>query len=187
LFGAPVVAGVAAVGPELLPSLASARYASAAVILPWVIAGMVVDGTNAMVGAGLFIHKKTRRIMAIVMSGAIFNIVLNLLLIPHYGILGSAIATLAAYCFASFSLAAAGHQLLPVTLPWSTLVRASAGAGVMYLAVFRLMPGHRFLSVGVRTAVGGLVYAAVMALIDRDARALLMSAAERLRPRRRTS
>jgi len=172
LFGAPVIAGLAAVGPELLPSLASAKYAGAAAVLPWVIAGMVVDGTNSMVGAGLFIHRKTRVIMTIVMSGAAMNVVLNLILVPRIGILGSAIATLVSYAFTSLSLAAAGRKLLPVAVPWGTLVRAGAASVAMYYSVIYLLPGRHFLTVAVRTVLGGLAYGAIMLVIDRDARAL---------------
>jgi O-antigen/teichoic acid export membrane protein len=183
LFGAPVVAGLAAVGPELLPSLASEKYASAAVILPWVIAGMVVDGSNAMLGAGLFIHRKTRRIMAVVMSGAVFNIALNVVLVPRIGILGSAIATLASYTGTALGLGFAGRRLLPVQVRVGTLLRASAAAVVMYLAVYRLFGGHRLFTVGARTAIGAAVYGGIMLVIDRDARELASSALSRFRRR----
>src|SRR5262249_32692662 len=53
-FGAPVVAGMAAVGPVLLPFVASAKYGAGALIIPWVVAGMVVDGASVLSGAGLF-------------------------------------------------------------------------------------------------------------------------------------
>jgi O-antigen/teichoic acid export membrane protein len=173
MFGAPVVAGVAAVGPELLPSLASEKYVAAVSVLPWVIAGMVVDGTNSMAGAGLFIHRKTRHIMAIVMTGALGNIGLNLVLVPRIGIVGSAAATLISYTFTSLALAFAGRNLLRVAVPWGTLARATAAATAMYFAIARIWPGHRLATVGVRTAIGGVAYLALMLAIDADARALV--------------
>jgi O-antigen/teichoic acid export membrane protein len=181
LIGAPVVAGLAAVGPELLPSLASERYASAAGILPWVIAGMVADGSNAMLGAGLFIHRKTKRIMAVVMSGAALNIALNLVLVPRIGIRGSAIATLVSYAATALALGLAGRRLLAVKVPVATIVRASAAAVVMYFVIYRLFGGHRLVTVGVRTAIGAAIYTLVMTAIDRDARALVKAALSRLR------
>jgi O-antigen/teichoic acid export membrane protein len=181
LLGAPVIAGLAAVGPELLPSLASDKYASAALVLPWVIAGMVVDGTNSMVGAGLFIHRKTRTIMSIVLSCAALNLALNLILIPRIGILGAAIATLVCYAATALAMAIAGRHLLPVALPWATLARAGLASLAMYGSVIYVCPGRHLLTVGVRAALGGLVYGAVMALIDPDARALGVKALGRLR------
>jgi O-antigen/teichoic acid export membrane protein len=181
LFGAPVIAGLAAVGPELLPSLASQRYAEASVILPWVIAGMVVDGTNPMVGAGLFIHRRTRTIMSIVLSNAVLNILLNVLLVPRIGILGAAIATLVSYSITALALALAGRRLLPVTLPGGTLLRAGAAALAMYMAVKWMIPGHKLVTVGVRAAIGAPIYGGLMALIDSDARELLRGGLDRVR------
>jgi O-antigen/teichoic acid export membrane protein len=181
LLGAPVIAGLAAVGPELLRSLASDKYASAAVVLPWVIAGMVVDGTNSMVGAGLFIHRKTRTIMAIVLSCALLNLGLNLILVPRIGILGAAIATLVCYAGTALAMAIAGRHLLPIALPWATLARAGLASVAMYASVIYLCPGRHLLTVGVRAAVGALVYAILMVIIDVDARSLAAKALGRFR------
>lgn len=173
LLGAPVVAGVTAVGPELLPALASSKYASATVVVPWVIAGMVVAEANSMLGAGLYIARRTRTIMVIIMSCAALNVAMNVVLIPRIGIVGSAIATLASYASAAVLLALAGRAFLPVTLPWATIARAAAASLVMYLVVAGVYPGHGLLSVGVRAALGAPLYAALVAAIDPDARALL--------------
>jgi O-antigen/teichoic acid export membrane protein len=173
LFGVPVCAGLAAIGPELLPSLASEKYASASGVLPWVIAGMVADGANSMVGAGLFIHRKTRWIMSIVLSCALLNIALNLILIPYIGITGSAIATLVCYVALGLAMAIVGHHLLPVTLPWRTMARAVAVSVAMYFALKYVYPGRRWATVGLRLALGVPMYGGLMALIDEDARELL--------------
>lgn len=172
LLGVPVVAGIAAVGPELLPSLASEKYADAGVILPWVMAGMILDGTTSMLGAGLFIQRRTRTIMAIVLSCAALNLGLNVILLPRIGILGSAIATMISYAATSVVLAIAGHRHLATRIPWGTLARASAASAIMYAAVSRVLPGHRLLTVGVRAAVGVVVYGLIMLAIDTQVREL---------------
>lgn len=180
LLAAPVIAGFASVGPELLPALASEKYASAAPIIPWVIAGMVVDGTNSMLGAGLFIHRKTRVIMSIVLTGAALNIGLNLLLVPRIGIMGAAIATLISYSGTALALCIAGRRLLPVPLPWLTFLRAGAAAGVMYFCIKHVLPSGRLLAVAARPMVGAPIYAAIMWFIDPDARVMLAKPLARL-------
>jgi O-antigen/teichoic acid export membrane protein len=181
IFGVPIVAGLAAVGPELMPSLASEKYATATIILPWVIGGMVVDGANSMTGAGLFIHRKTRTIMTIVLSCAVLNIVLNVILVPRIGILGSAIATLVCYTATTLGMATAGRTLLPITLPWLTMLRAGAASLAMYFAIAHLLVGRRFVSVGVRTLLGAIVYGGIMVIISPDARDLARGLVKRLR------
>ena len=181
LFGAPVIAGLASVGPQLLPSLASEKYASAAAILPWVIAGMVLEGANAMVAAGLFIHRKTKHIGLVVFSSAILNLVLNLLLVPRVGIMGAAIATLASYAVASCALALVGRRFLAVKIPWMTMARATLAAIAMYLSLAHLCPGRHLLTVAVRALIGTPLYVLLIALIDPDARNLVMKGRAGLR------
>jgi O-antigen/teichoic acid export membrane protein len=183
ILAAPLVAGLAVVGPELLTSLASNKYASASSVLAWVIAGMVVDNTNGIVGAGLFIHRKTRVIMVIVIATALLNIALNLVLVPRIGILGAAIATLISYAANSLTMAIAGRRLLPVKIPWLTILRAAGAALVMYFALRNLLPGHHLVTVAVRGALGVPIYGLIMAAIDPDARALVRKGLERIRRR----
>ena len=170
MLGVPVVVGVAVVGPELLPTLASDKFASASGVLPWVIAGMVVDGCSSQTGAGLFIHKRTRQIISIAMSCAAVNIVLNLVLVPRLGITGAAVATLVSYSMSAVLFAVVGRHLLTVRIPWRTILRAGAASAVMYLAVAFIMPGQRLLTVAVRASLGACVYAVLIVLIDPDAR-----------------
>jgi O-antigen/teichoic acid export membrane protein len=173
LVGAPVIAGLSAVGPELLPALASDKYSGASVVIPWVIAGMVVDGMTSMVGAGLFIHRKTRTIMAIILSCAAANIVMNVILVPRMGISGSAVATLVSYVAAALAMGFASRRLLPIALPWQTVLRAGAVASLMFFAITRVHLGGRFATIGVRIVLGIPIYALLILLIDPDARALV--------------
>ncbi len=181
ILGGPVIAGLAAVGPELLPALASEKYLSAASIIPWVIAGMVVDGSNSMLGAGLFVHRKTRLIMTIVMSGAAINLVLNVLFIPRFGIVAAAVATSISYAFTATSLGFAGRRFLPVPIPWATIGRTAIGSVVMLAAVRSIYPGHRLSTVAVRAVLGAAIYLTIMAVVDRDSRLLLKKGLSRLR------
>jgi O-antigen/teichoic acid export membrane protein len=181
LFAAPVIAGLASVGPQLLPSLASAKYASAAAILPWVIAGMVLEGANSMVAAGLFIHRKTRHIGVVVFSSALLNLLLNLVLVPRIGIMGAAIATLVSYAVASCALAFVGRRFLAVRIPWLTMVRAALAALAMYASLAYLCPDRHLLTVAVRALVGTPLYVLLIALIDPDARRLVMKGRAGLR------
>jgi O-antigen/teichoic acid export membrane protein len=175
LLGAPVIAGLATVGPELLPALASDKYAGATALLPWVIAGMVVDGTGSMLGAGLFIHRKTRIIMGIVVS------------VPRLGILGAAIATLVSYAANALALAVAARHLLRVQIPWGTMLRAGGAAVLMWLALRNLYSGHRFTTIGLRIGMGAAIYGLAIMLIDRDARGIARRVASRFNSQSRAS
>jgi O-antigen/teichoic acid export membrane protein len=183
MVGAALMAGLAAVGPELLPALASDKYESAAPVIPWVISGMVVDGGTSMLGAGLFIQRRSRTIMAVVLSCAVLNVALNLLLVPRWNIVGSAVATLVSYAATAVAMAIAARPLLRVQVPWVTIIRAAIAAGAMYWIVVHAHLTGRWPTVGVKVLVGAAAYVGFMVLIDSDARALVRNVYERVRPR----
>jgi O-antigen/teichoic acid export membrane protein len=179
----PVIAGLASVGPELLPSLASSRYVSGAAIIPWVIAGMAVDGAASIVGTGLFLYKKTVLIMMCVAGSAVANVLCNLFLVPRLGILGAAISTLVSYALVFVTFHWGARRYLPVRIPWGTVLRASSAALIMYGVLMFLCPGRRFVTVGVRAAVGAVLYVGLISAIDLDGRRLAAVTLGKLRAR----
>jgi O-antigen/teichoic acid export membrane protein len=183
MLGVPVVAGMAAVGPQLLPLLASEKYALGAGIIPYVMAGMMLDGTTAMVGAGLFIHKRSKIIAVLVLFSATLNILLNLVLIPFMGLYGAAVATLVSYLALASAMVFAGRRWLPVVIPKDVLAKAVGLALAMYFVVTMIdLPG-RVATIGVKLIVGVVFYAAGMSAIDRDARRALRAGLEFLAAR----
>jgi len=183
LLAAPVIAGVASVGPELLPSLASERYAAAGGVFPWVIAGMVIDTGATIVGAGLFIHRKASIMMLAVAGSAVANVLACLLLVPRFGIIGAAASTLIGYGVLYLAFAAGARRYLHVPFPWATLARAGVAALAMYAVLHFILPGHRFVTVAVRGVTGLLIYGALIAAIDATGRDFIKRAWRRVRAR----
>ena len=120
-----------------------------------------------------------RTIMTIIVGSAAANIAMNVVLDPRMGISGSAVATLVSYVAAACAMGLAGRSLLPVALPWQTILRAGGVAGLMFFVVTRVHPGGRFLTIAARVAMGIPIYALVMLFIDDDARALVRGRRER--------
>jgi O-antigen/teichoic acid export membrane protein len=183
LMGAPVIAGLASVGPELLPSLASEKYANVGGVLPWISAGMIVDGAANFLGAGLFAQRRSRLTASLVFVSAMVNLGLNMLMVPWFGVLGAAIATFSSYSFLCVGFTYYARRDMPVRFPWATALRAGAVAILMYGALHFICPGRRFLSVAVRAAIGAPIYIGVITWIDRDARALLRTLLGKIRAR----
>jgi O-antigen/teichoic acid export membrane protein len=94
--------------------LYGSKYAGSAIILSvYVWAGI---GYNLAVAATNYLSAENHR-LAIFMSalvGAILNVILNFILIPRYGIMGSAIATLISY------------SLIPISMLFSRSIRKHA-------------------------------------------------------------
>jgi O-antigen/teichoic acid export membrane protein len=75
-------------------------YVESAHIVGLLILSYYFSGTNNVNGRLILYQKKTYYSMAIDMTTALLNIILNFLLIPKYGMTGAALATLASMLFA---------------------------------------------------------------------------------------
>ena len=78
-------------------SLIGLKYWSGLSIVPVVLLAYLFNGMYVIFSAGIYIEEKSLYVPIISGLGAFVNIVTNFLLIPVMGIMGAAIATLAAY------------------------------------------------------------------------------------------
>jgi O-antigen/teichoic acid export membrane protein len=123
-------------------------YAGERVVAPLAFAGMIYAAYVVMaIGVGR--AKRTQFNWAITGVAAIVNVVLNLLLIPPYGMLGAAWATVAAYGVMFVAMTWYAQRVFPVSYQWRRVVTA---AGV---AVALLLGGK---------ALGGLAAALALSL-----------------------
>jgi O-antigen/teichoic acid export membrane protein len=165
-----VIGVMAAVGGELLGFLASQKYRAGEVVLPWVIAGMAVESVIVITAAGLYIQKRSKTIMVLVLLSAALNLGLNFALIPYWGLVGSGVATLVSCVLLMLVGAFMGRATLPLALPWLPALKFGASALAMVGVVMQIHLGHGLLTAGVRSAVGVLIYAAFVLLLDRQTR-----------------
>jgi O-antigen/teichoic acid export membrane protein len=75
--------------------LSSPKFEPAAAMIPLLVFGMLVFTGHVVMCAGLFIEKRTGLIAMIVLSGAVLDVALNLLLLPRIGLYGAAISSAA--------------------------------------------------------------------------------------------
>jgi O-antigen/teichoic acid export membrane protein len=73
------------------------EYWSGLIIVPIILFGYLFNGIYYILSAGMFIEEKSFYIPVITGIGAAINVGVNFLLIPLWGIVGAAIATLASY------------------------------------------------------------------------------------------
>jgi O-antigen/teichoic acid export membrane protein len=184
---AGLVAVVSAIGAPLLEVLASPRYVPGAVVVPWVMTALALDTLVVVLGAGLYLHKRTRRIALAVFASALLNLGANAWLLPRIGLVGAGIAAVAGYGLLLVLCACAGRQALVVPLPWVAVIRAVAMAIVAWLAAVTLDAGSAIGTLALRTGVALAVYAAGMAWLDTLARQVALDLARRVAGRWRTT
>ena len=86
--------GISLFSKEILAILAPETYLGAYTVVPIVILGVVFLNGGGFFSFGIGIAKKTKYRLPLTMIPAAINVGLNYLLIPHYGMIGAAIATL---------------------------------------------------------------------------------------------
>jgi O-antigen/teichoic acid export membrane protein len=97
----PVCLGFYSVSKNLFIVLASTKYADAAVFSPLILVATIMLGMNSVLNAGLYINKKSVQILAVMLSAVFINIILNIFLLPTWGVMGATLSTLLAVVFAT--------------------------------------------------------------------------------------
>lgn len=150
-------------------------------IIPYVAAGMVIDGALVIVAAGLYIHKKTKALMILVVAAALLNIVLNVLLVPALGIVGAAVATLISHIALVSGAFIYSRRLLRISIPWSALVKFTLLAIIMYVAVLQVTLVNPVAALVGKIFVGVSSYGLLVLMLDARARDGVFATWQRLR------
>jgi len=100
--------------PEIFKLMVAEKYWAAQSIVPIIALSYIFFGLEEIFTAGFYIKSRTGLLVPIALTPLLINIALNLALIPYYGIMGAAIATLFSYfLFALFSYLTA-NKIFPV-------------------------------------------------------------------------
>ncbi len=170
MAAAYLVAGLSAIGSELLQLLASAKYTAGAVIIPWTLTGMAFDTLVVVLGAGLYIQKRTLTVAAFVVVSAVANIGLNALLIPRLGLTGAGIATLAGYGSLLLMCAVAGRRSIDIGLPVGSATKFIAFGFATYAVATQLATPWLLGTLALRIALGTALYVGLVMAFDRAGR-----------------
>jgi O-antigen/teichoic acid export membrane protein len=132
---------VAVFGRELLMALTFTNPAfwAGAPVVPVVALAYLLHGAFLLTSIGIGISKDTRYYPLITTAAAITNLVANFTLIPPFGMMGAAWATVLAYAVMAASGFALSRRLYPIPFEAGRLARISAAALVAF-ALSRLAP-----------------------------------------------
>jgi O-antigen/teichoic acid export membrane protein len=107
---------------ELLSIVSASAYVESARVIPLLICSGILYGTSYVFGAGLLIQGKTFFFPLITVSAAVLNVVLNILLIPSYGIVGAGVATVLTNALMSAALLVLSNRYFPMSFNLSKVV-----------------------------------------------------------------
>jgi len=82
--------------------------------------------------AGIYIKERNKVLPYITGLGALVNVAVNCLLIPKIGIMGGAIATLAAYAVMALAIYRESNKVYPVAYEWGRVAKLFVVVGLGY-------------------------------------------------------
>ncbi len=122
--------GLALLLPDVLVFVSrKPAYHAAAPVVPVIVLAFLFQGFFLLSSIGITITKEARYYPMITAAAASLNIVLNFALIPSFGIMGSAWATVAGYAVMALLGAAISNRLYPIPVRWPRIA-AAFGAGI---------------------------------------------------------
>lgn len=168
----PLVCGLAVVAKPFMEVFTGPAYREAYPILPVVSAGVMLYGVSQIAGNGLAMHKKTVIMMQNTMIAAIFQVSMNLWLLPKFGYMVAAWNTLASYLLLLVLAWVRSRPYMPWHLPWGHLARITAAAVVMAAVVWVAFYSieSTILTLAAEVLLGIVLYAvALLVLRELDA------------------
>jgi O-antigen/teichoic acid export membrane protein len=168
LISLPAAAGVALVASPLAQVMVGpALAAQSAQVMPWIAVGALFGGLSIhYLNHALTLARRPGLQFIAIAIPALANLILCLLLIPRYGLDGAAWATAGSYALGlvgSYFLMGLGVRL-PV--PWGVLARAGVCTAAMAAAVLQVPAYGGVLELGLKAALGALVYSAGVLALD---------------------
>lgn len=186
LIAFPAAAGLALVAQSLTTVVVGESVRDqAAIILPWIALSGLMNGMMTYYFHEAFTLKRKTGMMAAIMAGAAaLNLVLNLLLIPAFGIAGAAAATVIAYFIALIVCAVLGRRHFRLPLPWIEWMKAACASLIMAAGVYALPEIETaWIRLIVQAGTGLIVYTAAAYVFNiADCRSWLSSAKSLLKP-----
>lgn len=166
LIGLPAAVGVALVARPLAQFMVGEDLReAAAVVTPWIALSALLAGfTYYYVNQALTLGRRTGLLLPAMAVPAAANVLLNLLLIPRFGVLGAAWATAASFAVGlAFSMMLT-RRVMSLPIPLDVLARCGVACAVMAAAVWPLPAIGGLAELMLDASVGAVVYA-VAALI----------------------
>lgn len=155
--------------PWLVDLLSKDTFSEASTVVGPLAFSTVSYGAYIVFAIGVGRIRRTQFNWIVTGLGAAANFALNILLIPRYGMMGAAIATVAAYTTMAVGMAWWSQRIYPVPYQWRrTLTAALAAAGLA--AVGKLIEVDLALAVVLTLAYPFVLLAAGFALPDERAR-----------------
>jgi O-antigen/teichoic acid export membrane protein len=183
-----VALGTAILSREIVRVMAAPAFLDAGRVVPILCAGMIFFCVDNVFQVGLLVKGRSSRLSSARWIAAAANIGLNWLLIPLYGMMGAAIATLLSFVCSAVLILRKAQEVYPVPFEYRRYLHVAAAAGATY-AVSLIMPGSPLWLALVSKAAAWLLFPGLLLasgfMLSEERAAVVRLSSEGLRNLRR--
>jgi O-antigen/teichoic acid export membrane protein len=164
---APSVVGIFMLRSEIVHALIAVPFQQVTLaVLPLSVLAGAIRNLRAHFGDQVFLlHNRTRLLIVVTAIDAVMTVALSFACIRTWGIVGAAIATVAAAGAAAAVSFAIGFSRFGLTLPASHLVRIALATAAMAAALHAMAAAPGAIALAGHIAAGAAVYLAALALL----------------------
>jgi O-antigen/teichoic acid export membrane protein len=154
----PACVGLAMMSKYLIRNLASVEFATDTPLVLWIALGYMLNGLFQINAYVFHLIRKTKYVTVILLVSASFNIILNLTLVPVFGLSGAAFATAFTFLIMTVIALRFGRQLIGYRISWQDIAKSMLAAALMAAFLYWIPIGDSWLNIlGVAT-LGAAVY-----------------------------
>ncbi|MFL6281823.1 MAG: flippase [Pyrinomonadaceae bacterium] len=166
-FAIPFVVAAPVVARPLLVRLGNEEIGAAGGVLTLLIAaGVMLWGVSVMLTQIFYGARRTLPVGVVTVAAALLNLILNLLLVPAWGVSGAAFATLVSYAASCAALYALSRPIARLDLFAPHLLKCAAASLAMWVVLRALVSvSERPIAIGAAVAACGVVYFASLWLL----------------------
>ena len=165
MLSIPSAFGLSILAEPLLGSLTTGEFVSAGrFIIPLVALSMVLYGVRGIYTEVLLSSKRTRIIAVAFGAAAALNLGLNILLVPHWGVIAAATTTLIAYALVAGIICYQSRKYMKFDSNLGFIIKSVLASIVMTFAIWAFSPVGA-VKIVLSIIIGAAVYFAVLFLL----------------------
>jgi len=168
ILGIPLTIGLCVVSANFIPWYLGSSFNSTILLLQLLSPLIIIIGTSSILGTHYLIPTKKDKMFTIsIISGAILNLMMNIVLIYFFGAMGAAISTILAEILIAVVMSVFVRKDLSLKEIFKTMIKPLIAGLLMGIVVWLLsgVVGVSILSTLLLVFVGMIVYAIIILLL----------------------
>lgn len=138
---------------EVIQIVANKQYWNAYTVIPIITLGYLVWSTRSILEVGTIVRRKTKVRVWYFFIGAVTNIILNLFLIPKYGMRGAAHATLISFVVMIIVVYYYNRKVFEIDYEWMRILKMCSAAALTFAIGYSAVIDPLHVSIMVKIAV----------------------------------